>query len=202
MKHEPDRKVLLRLAAHAVLSPLTSIANQAQLILSGIDGRINKEVRHDVEGIARDASELKTRLDAVVELLRLASEMPIFELLGVSRVIQEAAASTKWPEGIDHPIHIQVGANVREMWADRGMLYVLLRTAMHIVGRAADTGPIGLRASYSRGQLRFWMAPGDTEQPLIRAAFVDMPGRQVRGVSSIDIMICQRLAQLHGGALG
>lgn len=203
------KSTFLATMSHEFRTPLNSIIGFTGILLQGLPGPLNEEQRKQL-GIVRDSSRhLLALINDVLDISKIeAGQMKLCPARFDLRASIEKIASIVRPlaEKKNLGLVVDVAPEIHEWTADsRRIEQILLNLANNAI-KFTDRGEIAVRASFVPDGIR--IAVSDTGIGL-RADDIPhlfQPFRQVEsGLSrrhegtGLGLVICRRLANLHGG---
>jgi light-regulated signal transduction histidine kinase (bacteriophytochrome) len=193
---------LRRNISHAIQSPVSSILNLTELVLSGVDGDVNDEVRQDVRNIVDDVKRLEIVLAKLLELCRVDLAEPKVGSVDLSVQI-DAALKAAEPKlslaGKQHKSYIADG--LPTVNADVGLMAELLGRLISLVTEISEEGIICISALGNQDYVTICIGGADELSEPSPTHFVELPRGWYKDELALDWLICQRLAECQGGRL-
>jgi light-regulated signal transduction histidine kinase (bacteriophytochrome) len=182
---KPDHTELLRDLHHAVNSPLSSIFNLTEMMLLGIEGEMSTEVRQDVQSIASDAQRLHRALEVVLEFIgTVTTEHPV-QAVDVGELLKSIVTESVLPLTIQLPQSMVAIGNENTLKLIFQKLLAYLMRGEQSARLVVDVQPDG-------DLIRFSIAHEEnTDDTNVKRDFA----------SSLDLLLCEHLLRLQGGAL-
>ncbi len=185
---KPDRTELLRDLHHVVNSPLSSIFNLTEMILLGIEGEMSVEVRQDVQTIADDAHRLHHALEGILEFIRTVTTNYSVQLVDVNELLKAIAnhfdsSLTVHLPTISQPLMVIGNEDALKLILQKLVAYSIRATAGQIPVINVQLNDKAIQFSIS--------LEGNIDSRNVRREFS----------SSLDLLLCELLLRLQGGAL-
>jgi light-regulated signal transduction histidine kinase (bacteriophytochrome) len=186
---------------HAIQSPISSILNLTELVLSGVDGEVNDEVRQDVRDIVDDVKRLEIVLAKLSELCRVDLAEPELRSVDLSAQIGAALKAAEPEPSLARKQHRSyIPDGLPRVKADALLMAELLGRLISLMAEVAEEEIIHVRASGNQDYVTVWIGGNELPEPSL-AQFVELPQRWYRDELALDWLICQRLAERQGSAL-
>lgn len=209
-KNQQLRADLLRSISHDLRTPLTSIAGNADVLLSDADAltaadraRLAKDIRDDARWLSGTVENLlaTTRLHGGGSSLRTSPEL-------LDDVIEEAMRHVGDPAGhglevvpSDEPLLVNVDA------------HLMVQVVVNLVGNALAYTPAGSRVRVSSWRDGAWVrcaveddGPGIAEEDRARVfdSFYTAGRKRADGQRSVGLglALCRSIVSAHGGQIG
>lgn len=185
---KPDRTELLRGLYHAVNSPLSSIFNLTEMMLLGIEGEMSAEVRQDVQTIADDAQRLHYALEGILEFIKTAttnySVQPVDASELLNAIVNSLAPSLS--------AHLSITSQPLMVMGNEDALKLLFQklTAWSIRTTVGQIPAINVQPEDDAIQFSISLESN-----------MDTASARREFSSSLDLLLCDILLRLQGGAL-
>ncbi len=204
MKNLPTRSLdateLLRNIHHAVCSPISSLLNLTEIVLSGADGAINDEVRNDVTDMAADVARLQAISANLLELCRLDSAAITSEPLDVLEpVLCAVYEASRRARDAGKNLYDHLPAALPPVRADAGCVYDLVIRLASYIFRFTEQATIRVDAG-AQGVV-VCLGSGDQLSESASEGFAELPDNWLRDELAVELLVCKRLAEVQGGLL-
>ncbi|MBW8012126.1 MAG: GAF domain-containing protein [Chloroflexi bacterium] len=167
--------------SHELRTPLNSIVGYTDVLLMGIDGNLDDEMRIDVEAIQENSRTLLRIINDILDLAKIEAGRVILEVseVDVLEILKEAKTNNAGLL-VNKPVKMEIEAasNLPMITADSGRLNQILNNLVSNAVKFTEQGKISLR-SYTQNS---WMVL-EVED------------------TGLGLAITQRLVQMHGGTI-
>lgn len=197
--------------SHELRTPLNSIIGYSEIMLMGINGPLNDDMKEDMEAIRNSGQHLLRLINDILDLAKIEAgkmslevkELELSGLLDEIRVSHAALLRNKPVEMI-----IDIAPDVPPIHADRVRLNQILTNLVSNGIKFTEEGTIYLKATYHDA----WVAISvedqgigicDTDIPLIFAEFRQVDGSSTRRAegTGLGLAITKHLVNMHGGTI-
>jgi PAS domain S-box-containing protein len=200
---ESMREAFLRAVSHDLRTPLASLVGFAGMLAAEDD--IPEQQREFVDRILRNANKLEGLLRDLLDLDRLSRGVlrPHRRPTDLRMLIDAVLESVSL--GSEHPVEIDVAADVGVIWVDPAQVERILENLLVNVGRHTPPGTqsrvVGERAEGGVILTVQDWGPGvpDEAKAAIFDAFERGEGRQHSPGTGIGLSLVARFAELHDG---
>lgn len=202
------KNMFLSNVSYEIRTPLTSIMGFSEGLQLGLVGELNQRQQDYVRDIRKSAVDLKTIIDAIIDLTAIdagALELKL-ERVDVTGLLE--AVATKFSAAIgerDLTLNIEVGADVAEFTADPKRVEQILGNLLsNAIGFSEPGATIRIGARQARGQLQIWVSdqgPG-IDPEFQKQAFDRFQSRPVPGGHrgpGLGLAIVKSFVELHEG---
>jgi signal transduction histidine kinase len=202
------KNMFLSNVSYEIRTPLTSIMGFAESLQLGLVGDLNRKQQDYIRDIRKSAVDLKTIIDAIIDLTAIdagALELKL-ERVNVTDLLETVAV--KFTPAIDErdlTLNIEVGADVTDFVADpKRVEQILINLLSNAVGFSERGAMIRIGARQSRGQLQFWVSdqgPG-IDPEFQKHVFDRFQSRPVPGGHrgpGLGLAIVKSFVELHDG---
>jgi signal transduction histidine kinase len=202
------KNMFLSNVSYEIRTPLTSILGFAEGLELGLAGQLNARQQDYVRDIRKSSAELKTIIDAIIDLTAIdagALELKL-ERVDVTELL-ESVASGLAPaiDDRDLTLNIEVGADVSSFTADpKRIEQVLGNLLSNAIGFSEPGSTIRMGARRSRGQLQIWVSDQGRgiDPEFQKYAFDRFQSRPVPGGHrgpGLGLAIVKSFVELHEG---
>lgn len=202
------KNMFLSNVSYEIRTPLTSIMGFAESLQMGLMGDLNRKQHDYVRDIRKSAIDLKTIIDAIIDLTAIdagAMELKL-EPVNVTRLLERVAE--KFAPVIDErdlTLNIEVGADVGEFVADPARIeQILVNLLSNAVGFSEPGATVRIGARQTRGKLQLWVSdqgPG-IDPDFQKHVFDRFQSRSVPGGHrgpGLGLAIVKSFVELHEG---
>ncbi|WP_395685413.1 ATP-binding protein [Aestuariivirga sp.] len=202
------KNMFLSHVSYEIRTPLTSILGFAEGLQLGLAGPLNERQQDYVRDIRKSSSELKTIIDAIIDLTAIdagALELKL-ERVDITNLLEAVAGKLASSiEDRDLTLNIEVGADVSSFVADPKRVEQILDNLLsNAIGFSKPGATIRMGAKRSRGQLQLWVSdqgcgidPEFQKQAFDRFQSRPLPGGH-RG-PGLGLAIVKSFVELHEG---
>lgn len=198
--------------SHELRTPLNSIIGYAEVLLDGIDGELNDEMREDVNAIHSSGKLLLTLINDILDLAKIEAgqmeleynEIDLDEF--VNRAINSAQILLK-----DRPIELKgyVDENCPPtIYADEVRLQQIVNNLLSNAAKFTEEGSITLKVeTYSEGvhfsvtDTGIGIAPDKLDVIFERFRQADQSSTRRAGGTGLGLDITRSLVHMHGGEI-
>ncbi|MFM8747961.1 MAG: ATP-binding protein [Aestuariivirga sp.] len=202
------KNMFLSNVSYEIRTPLTSIMGFAESLQLGLMGDLNRKQQDYVRDIRKSAIDLKTIIDAIIDLTAIdagALELKL-ERVNVTDLLEQVAV--KFTPAIDErdlTLNIEVGADVTDFVADpKRVEQILANLLSNAIGFSERGAKIRIGARQARGQLQLWVSdqgPG-IDPEFQKHVFDRFQSRSVPGGHrgpGLGLAIVKSFVELHEG---
>ncbi|MFN4140774.1 ATP-binding protein [Aestuariivirga sp.] len=202
------KNMFLSNVSYEIRTPLTSILGFAEGLQMGLAGPLTPKQQDYVRDIRRSSTDLKTIIDAIIDLTAIdagAMELKL-EKVDVTGLLETVA--DKLAQAIDDrdlTLNIEVGADVTSFIADpKRVEQVLSNLLSNAIGFSEPGGTIRVGARRSRNALQIWVSDSGRgiEPEFQQQAFERFQSRPVPGGHrgpGLGLAIVKSFVELHEG---
>jgi light-regulated signal transduction histidine kinase (bacteriophytochrome) len=200
---KPDRRqvnAFMKRVGHELRDPLGNIISRAELILSGIEGKVNRTIREDVELIRTLATQALAVVDKVLELVYPEAEYAERFVFDIGPLVQGVCKDT-WSAVVtsDHALVCDMPAALPPIQANRDairrIVNILIVSMMQVARYKMIT--VSARQDANRVAVHVHQGQEDDPAPLVDlGAFVQS---RAGSMLSVDFLIARRLVESNGG---
>jgi light-regulated signal transduction histidine kinase (bacteriophytochrome) len=185
---KPDHTELLRDLHHAVNSPLSSIFNLTEMLLLGIEGEMSAEVRQDVQTIADDAQRLHRASEGLLEFIGMVTADRPVQPIDVGELLNVIG------NGLDLSLTVQLPTITQPllMLGNKDALRLIFQKLITSLMRGDQSTTLTIDVHPDDDLILFSISRDE-----IREATHDKRDF----ASSLDLLLCEHLLRLQGGAL-
>jgi len=210
---EDQRSRFLADVSHELRTPLNTICGYSQLLLEGIEGRLNENQRTDLEAIHRSGTHLTALINDVLDLSVMESGAHTLHLeavdvghLASELLTQFRGVIRMGDKGKRLRLEGDITRDLPSLCADPVRLRQVLQNLLSNALRHTAEGEVKLTIR-DRGGEHVIIEVEDTGEGISAAdlpkifdeyAQVGMAGSR-RGGTGLGLAICKRLVELHGG---
>ncbi|MCA3555954.1 PAS domain-containing sensor histidine kinase [Aestuariivirga sp.] len=202
------KNMFLSNVSYEIRTPLTSILGFAESLQIGLAGPLNAKQQDYVRDIRRSSTDLKTIIDAIIDLTAIdagALELKLehVEVTGLLEAVAEKLANQI--DERDLTLNIEVGADVNSFVADpKRVEQILSNLLSNAIGFSDRGATIRMGAKKTRGQLQLWVSDQGRgiEPEFQKQAFDRFQSRPVPGGHrgpGLGLAIVKSLVELHEG---
>lgn len=174
---------------HAAASPLSSLLNLTEILLSEVDGPLNDEMRRDVMDMAADVGRLEALLRDLMDLCRLDGNGIVCEPLNLLHPIQEAVAEVSQQlAGTGKDLRTDLPAELPLVWANTGSVHNLVSRLLALLFADADRATVRVFVQTQRVVV---CLEGD----------IRLSDGWLTDELAPKLLICERLLEMQSGAL-
>jgi signal transduction histidine kinase len=199
---------ILANVSYEVRTPLTSIVGFAETLEYGIAGPLTPKQREYVSDIRRSSEELKSIIDAIIDLSAIDAGQMELKLTHVDVADLLASAAEKFSPVLNKRelrVNIEVGSDVTSLMGDVNRLeQILTHLLSNAAGFSAQGGTIRMGARKQGDQVQLWVAdngrgidPEFQRKVFERFQAKPLPGSH-RG-PGLGLAIVKSFTELHGG---
>jgi signal transduction histidine kinase len=197
--------------SHELRTPLNSIIGYTDVLIEGIDGELDPEVRADVQAIHENSQNLLSIINDILDLAKIEAGRMILELSDVdlSSLMSEAETRAQGLIG-DKPVSVNVvvDSELPTIEADRVRVTQILNNLLSNAVKFTSQGEITLKAKQEGDYVALSVEDtgvGISEQDLEKifdefAQADSSASRSVEG-TGLGLTITRRLIQMHGGSI-
>ncbi len=195
-----DTTELVRSIHHAVVLPINSLLNLTQIVLSGVDGAINDDIRQDVTDIATDVARLQAVCMGLMDLCRLDGATMACEPLDVlDPVLDAAAEASQQAAKVGKRLTRFIPTELPLMQANANAVHDLTLRLVNQVLHFADQAAIHVTADTDTVLVR--VGSGNTLPEAEREGPDMLPASWLEDTWAVNLLICHRLVTMQGGTL-
>ena len=202
------KNMFLSNVSYEIRTPLTSILGFAEGLQIGLAGPLTAKQQDYVRDIRRSSNDLKTIIDAIIDLTAIdagALELRLehVEVTGLLESVAEKLASQI--DERDLTLNIEVGADVNSFLADpKRVEQILSNLLSNAIGFSDRGATIRMGAKKARGQLQLWVSDQGRgiEPEFQKQAFDRFQSRPVPGGHrgpGLGLAIVKSFVELHEG---
>ena len=202
------KNMFLSNVSYEIRTPLTSVLGFAEGLQMGLAGPLNAKQQDYVRDIRRSSTDLKTIIDAIIDLTAIdagALELHLerVDVTGLLESVAEKLAPAI--DGRDLTLEIDMGADVSTFVADLSRVeQVLSNLLSNAVGFSETGGTIRMGARLSGAAIQFWVSDSGRgiDPEFQKQAFERFQSRPVPGGHrgpGLGLSIVKSLVELHEG---
>jgi signal transduction histidine kinase len=202
------KNMFLSNVSYEIRTPLTSILGFAEGLQIGLAGPLTTKQQDYVRDIRRSSNDLKTIIDAIIDLTAIdagALELKLehVEVTALLETVAEKLASQI--DDRDLTLNIEVGADVSSFVADTKRVEQILSNLLsNAIGFSDRGATIRMGAKKTRGQLQLWVSDQGRgiEPEFQKRAFDRFQSRPVPGGHrgpGLGLAIVKSFVELHEG---
>jgi signal transduction histidine kinase len=199
---------ILANVSYEVRTPLTSIVGFAETLEFGLAGPLTPKQREYVFDIRKSSEDLKTIIDAIIDLSAIDAGQMELKLASVDVADLLTAAAEKFSPNLNKrelQVSIEVAADVSSLTGDVSRLdQILTHLLSNAAGFSAPGGTIRMGARKLGDQIQLWVAdngrgidPDFQRKVFERFQAKPLPGSH-RG-PGLGLAIVKSFTELHGG---
>ena len=194
--------------SYEIRTPLTSILGFAEGLQLGLAGPLTPKQQDYVRDIRRSSTDLKTIIDAIIDLTAIdAGAMELrLENVDVTALLETVAGKLSSAiEDRDLTLNIAVGADVTSFIADPARVeQVLTNLLSNAIGFSEPGATVRMGAKRSRGTLQLWVSDSGRgiDPEFQKQAFERFQSRPVPGGHrgpGLGLAIVKSFVELHEG---
>ena len=202
------KNMFLSNVSYEIRTPLTSVLGFAEGLQMGLAGPLLPKQQDYVRDIRRSSTDLKTIIDAIIDLTAVDAGAMELHLSRVDVTGMLAAAAEKLTQAIetrDLTLNIEIGADATSLVADAARLeQILLNLLTNAIGFSESGGTIRMGAKRSGGSIQFWVSDSGRgiEPEFQKQAFERFQSRPVPGGHrgpGLGLAIVKSFVELHDG---
>jgi len=197
--------------SHELRTPLNSIIGYTEVMLMGLDGEIDPELREDVQAIYDNSQHLLNLINDVLDLAKIEAGRLTLNMEEVPlRSVVDAAVSSVAGLLVNKPIkfEVEVGEDLPAIWGDRVRLTQILNNLLSNAIKFTDEGRVTLRAFTRDGwacleveDTGIGISEADQKKLFERFQQIDGSNTRKRGGTGLGLAITRHLVTLHGGTI-
>ena len=202
------KNMFLSNVSYEIRTPLTSILGFAEGLQIGLAGPLNPKQQDYVRDIRRSSTDLKTIIDAIIDLTAIdagALELKLEHVEVTSLLESVAEKLANQIDERDLTLNIEVGADVNSFVADpKRVEQILSNLLSNAIGFSDRGATIRMGAKKNRGQLQLWVSDQGRgiEPEFQKHAFDRFQSRPVPGGHrgpGLGLAIVKSFVELHEG---
>jgi signal transduction histidine kinase len=202
------KNMFLSNVSYEIRTPLTSILGFAEGLQIGLAGPLTAKQQDYVRDIRRSSTDLKTIIDAIIDLTAIDAGALELRLEHVEVTALLEAVAEKLASQIDDrdlTLNIEVGADVSSFVADTKRVEQILSNLLsNAIGFSDRGATIRMGAKKTRGQLQLWVSDQGRgiEPEFQKQAFDRFQSRPVPGGHrgpGLGLAIVKSFVELHEG---
>lgn len=202
------KNMFLSNVSYEIRTPLTSILGFAEGLQLGLAGPLTAKQQDYVRDIRRSSTDLKTIIDAIIDLTAIDAGAMELKLEHVEVTSLLEAVAEKLANLIDErdlTLNIEVGADVNSFMADpKRVEQILTNLLSNAIGFSDRGATIRMGAKRARGQLQLWVSDQGRgiEPEFQKQAFDRFQSRPVPGGHrgpGLGLAIVKSFVELHEG---
>lgn len=195
-----DRDELLQAVSHELRSPLSSIYTYADILLADEGIATNDQSRHDVQQIQVSAQRLLADMDAILELVRVEALILQPASIDLSVVVEEALENARHiAQEAGRPISYEKASDLPLVEIDATHIAQVIKTLLSHQIKFLEHDTIHILAWRRADSVIVTIGGGDLQAE--EHTIATLPLNHIKGVLGIELLICIRLVNLHGGKL-
>ena len=202
------KNMFLSNVSYEIRTPLTSILGFAEGLQIGLAGPLNPKQQDYVRDIRRSSTDLKTIIDAIIDLTAIDAGALELKLEHVEVTALLESVAEKLASQIDErdlTLNIEVGADVNTFMADAKRVEQILSNLLsNAIGFSDRGATIRMGAKKTRGALQLWVSDQGRgiEPEFQKQAFDRFQSRPVPGGHrgpGLGLAIVKSFVELHEG---
>jgi signal transduction histidine kinase len=202
------KKSFLSNVSYEIRTPLTSILGFAEGLQLGLAGPLTAKQQDYVRDIRRSSTDLKTIIDAIIDLTAIdAGAMELrLDQVDVTHLLEGVAGKLSSAiEERDLTLNIDVGADVTSFIADSTRVeQVLTNLLSNAIGFSEPGATVRMGAKRARGMLQLWVSDSGRgiDPEFQKQAFERFQSRPVPGGHrgpGLGLAIVKSFVELHEG---
>ena len=202
------KNMFLSNVSYEIRTPLTSILGFAEGLQLGLAGPLTAKQQDYVRDIRKSAADLKTIIDAIIDLTAIDAGAMELKLEHVDVTVLLETVAEKLASAIDArdlTLNIEVGADVASFVADpKRVEQVLTNLLSNAIGFSERGATIRMGAKRSRGMLQLWVSDSGRgiEPEFQKQAFDRFQSRPIPGGHrgpGLGLAIVKSFVELHEG---
>jgi signal transduction histidine kinase len=202
------KNMFLSNVSYEIRTPLTSVLGFAEGLQMGLAGPLLPKQQDYVRDIRRSSSDLKTIIDAIIDLTAVdagAMELHLSRVDVTGMLSSVAEKMTQAIETRDLTLNIEVGADATTLVADSSRLeQILVNLLTNAIGFSVSGGIIRMGAKRMSGNMQFWVSDSGRgiEPDFQKQAFERFQSRPLPGGHrgpGLGLAIVKSFVELHGG---
>lgn len=202
------KNMFLSNVSYEIRTPLTSILGFAEGLQIGLAGPLSPKQQDYVRDIRRSSTDLKTIIDAIIDLTAIDAGALELRLEHVEVTALLESVAEKLANQIDErdlTLNIEVGADVSSFVADAKRVEQILSNLLsNAIGFSDRGATIRMGAKKTRGQLQLWVSDQGRgiEPEFQKQAFDRFQSRPVPGGHrgpGLGLAIVKSFVELHEG---
>ena len=202
------KNMFLSNVSYEVRTPLTSVVGFAEGLQMGLAGPLNPKQQEYVQDIRRSSEDLKTIIDAIIDLTAIdAGAMELrLERIDITGMLQ--AVSEKLAPAIDRrdlTLNVEVAADISYFVADAQRVEQILTNLLsNAVGFSAAGGTIRMGSRLNGNNVQFWVSDSGRgiDPDFQKRVFDRFQSRPVPGGHrgpGLGLSIVKSFVELHEG---
>ena len=202
------KNMFLSNVSYEVRTPLTSVVGFAEGLQMGLAGPLNPKQQEYVQDIRRSSEDLKTIIDAIIDLTAIdAGAMELhLEPIDITGMLQ--GVSEKLAAAIDRrdlTLNVEVAADVSHFMADaKRVEQILTNLLSNAIGFSAPGGTIRMGTRLNGGNVQFWVSDSGRgiDPDFQKRVFDRFQSRPVPGGHrgpGLGLSIVKSFVELHEG---
>ena len=202
------KNMFLSNVSYEVRTPLTSVVGFAEGLQMGLAGPLNPKQQEYVHDIRRSSEDLKTIIDAIIDLTAIdAGAMELrLERIDITEMLQ--AVSEKLAPAIDRrdlTLNVEVAADISYFVADAQRVEQILTNLLsNAVGFSAAGGTIRMGSRLNGNNVQFWVSDSGRgiDPDFQKRVFDRFQSRPVPGGHrgpGLGLSIVKSFVELHEG---
>jgi signal transduction histidine kinase len=198
--------------SHELRTPLNSIVGYTDVLLMGIDGDLNDEMKLDVAAIQENSQTLLHIINDILDLAKIEAGRMTFELseLDIHALMEDVirnSAGLVVNKSVEFMLDVE--KKLPAITADEGRVTQILNNLVSNATKFTEEGSITLKA-FAEGSEWVVMQVADTgigmneeDLQVIFDEFTQADSSQTRTVegTGLGLTITRRLVQMHGGEI-
>ncbi len=197
--------------SHELRTPLNSVIGYAELILSGVDGPLDEEMRKDVQAIYENGHQLLRMVNDLLDLAKIEAgrlELELVRLAPADLLTEAAEAQQSAIEGKGLSLSLDPAPDLPPIWGDPVRLRQVLDSLISNAIKFTEEGGIRLGARQEGDWLAITVADtgigiSEADRETIFERFRQLDGsftRRAEG-TGLGLAISRHLVRMHGGRI-
>jgi signal transduction histidine kinase len=195
--------------SHELRTPLNSVIGYAELILSGVNGPLDEEMKKDLQAIYENGHLLLGLVNDLLDLAKIEAGRLELELvrLNLSGLVEEAAeGNARQIEQRGLSLSVEIASEVPLIWGDPVRLRQVLDNLISNAVKFSDEGGLTMRLQQEGDWLSLAVSDtgigiAESELDTIFERFRQLDGsftRRAEG-TGLGLAISRHLVRMHGG---
>jgi PAS domain S-box-containing protein len=197
--------------SHELRTPLNSIIGYTDVLLMGIDGDLDGEVRTDLEAINDNSQHLLKLINDILDLAKIEAGKMTLEISDVVvpallEDVKKNNASLLANKNVQ--MAVSTDENLPTLTCDQGRLYQILNNLVSNAAKFTKVGQITLRAFPENSDMVLQVEdtgsgiqPDELEEIFEEFTQADTSSTRQHEGTGLGLTITRRLVQMHGGRI-